>query len=274
MGQHIGCEYTKKCDCLEYAAVDERRLDEGQRRIFEVNGNTEEGLDTSGWPKKFPYYATEAKLGHLVTFYLESRRPIYECNARCNCGPGCKNRSVQFGRKVPLEIFKTAKRGWGLRCKANLQRGQFLDTYRGEIITDAQATRREDDAKRSHDRVDSYLYALDKFEATERLNAEDIYVVDGEQMGGPTRFMNHSCDPNCRQYTVSYNKYDARVYELAFFAYRDIPAGEELTFDYLDKDDRDEVEAEAEPSAQGQRREDGAAKCLCGAPNCRGWLWL
>lgn len=27
MGRDIGCEYTKKCDCLEYAAVDESRLD-------------------------------------------------------------------------------------------------------------------------------------------------------------------------------------------------------------------------------------------------------
>lgn len=82
-------------------------------------------------------------------------------------------------------------------------------------------------------------------------------------MGGPSKFMNHSCQPNCRQYTVSYNKHDHRVYDLAFFAIRDIAAGEELTFDYLDKE-----EADGEEEAP-----DGAVRCLCNAPKCRKWLW-
>jgi histone-lysine N-methyltransferase SUV39H len=262
MGRDIGCEYTKKCQCLEYAAVDETRLDDEQRKLYQII--QAEGGSTMGLPKKFPYYTGDTKIrrtGSLVPFYLHSRRPIYECNDNCNCGDGCRNKNVQFGRTVELEIFKTGTgRGWGLRCRSDLFEGQFIDTYRGEVITDEEATRREEAA--TSKTKSSYLYSLDKFAETEGIPEEEIFVVDGEFMGGPTKFMNHSCQPNCRQYTVSYNKHDPKVYDIAFFACRDIPAGEELTFDYLDKDD-DEMEAPGE----------GAIPCLCGAPKCRKWLW-
>jgi histone-lysine N-methyltransferase SUV39H len=284
MGRNIGCEYTKKCDCLEYAAVDESRLDEEGKREYQLA--LENGSSTMGFPKKFPYFAEgtkREKTGCLVPFYLNSRHPIYECNSRCKCGPYCRNKNVQFGRQVEVEIFRANDgRGWGLRCKVSLHHaqirmryntnvsssllqqdlheGQFVDTYRGQVITDAEATRREMSSSKAKA---SYLYSLDKFAESEGLNEEDLYVVDGEFMGGPTKFINHSCDPNCRQYTVSYNKHDPKVYDIAFFARRFIPKGEELTFDYLDKEEGEEMD---EPG-------EGAVPCLCGAKNCRKWLW-
>lgn len=267
MGRDIGCEYTRKCDCLEYAAVDESRITDPEEKAAYQLVLKEKG-STIGFPKKFPYFAEGTKVqrsGCLVPFYLHSRRPIYECNDKCNCGPYCRNKNVQFGRTVELEIFKTTnRRGWGLRCKQTLYAGQFIDTYRGEIITDAEATRREESAT-SRTKA-SYLYSLDKFAESEEIKPHDVYVVDGEFMGGPTKFMNHSCDPNCRQYTVSYNKADCRVYDIAFFACRDIQKGEELTFDYLDKDEEDEDEEKDEPN-------EDAVPCLCGAKKCRKWLW-
>jgi histone-lysine N-methyltransferase SUV39H len=264
MGRDIGCEYTQKCDCLEYAAVDENRI-KGPEEKAAYNLALEIGGSTIGFPKKFPYFAAGTKIqraGCLVPFYLNSRRPIYECNDKCKCGPHCRNKNVQFGRTVELEIFKTAsRRGWGLRCKQKLFEGQFIDTYRGEIITDEEATRREESA--TSKAKASYLYSLDKFAESEDIATEDIYVVDGEFMGGPTKFINHSCEPNCRQYTVSYNKHDAKVYDIAFFACRDIEKGEELTFDYLDKEEGEEMDDPGE----------GAIPCLCGAKKCRKWLW-
>jgi histone-lysine N-methyltransferase SUV39H len=264
MGRDIGCEYTKVCDCLEYAAVDEQRItDPEMKKAFEKYKM--DGKNAMGFPKKFPYYAGDVKIqkpGCLVPFYLNSRHPIYECNDNCRCGPNCRNRNVQFGRKVELEIFKTKSgRGWGLRCREDLHEGQFIDTYRGEVITDAEATKREEASSKTKA---SYLYSLDKFAATEEYEQKDLYVVDGEFMGGPTKFMNHSCQPNCRQYTVSYNKNDAKLYDLAFFTCRFIPAGEELTFDYLDKDDDGPID---EPTGED------AVPCLCGAAKCRKWLW-
>ena len=161
----------------------------------------------------------------------------------------------------------------GLRCTKDLREGQFIDTYRGEIITNEEADRREEQAAKGKA---SYLYSLDKHVHQNGLKQEDCYVIDGEFMGGPTRFINHSCEPNCRQYTVSYNKNDQRIYELAFFAYVNIPAGTELTFDYLDKDeDVEEVGGDDVPSTQGTYGDDKSVmRCQCGSKKCRGKLWM
>lgn len=278
MGQHIGCELPRACGCLEYAAVDEDALrrDEPQRHA-EYALQMKEGafVDRTNLPKRFPYKRPqgEHRPQTLQRFYLESRHAIYECNVNCNCGPACKSRVVQKGRRVPLTIFKTPNRGWGVRCSEKLVEGQFIDTYLGELITNDEAEQREQAGPK--DKA-SYLYSLDKFvgDASD-ITADNCFVVDGQHKGGVTRFINHSCEPNCRQYTVSFNKYDARVYDLAFFAIEDIPAGKELTFDYLDKDEEEEevMIAKREEAALDPGNLDKVL-CNCGATKCRGFLWV
>ncbi|PSK55310.1 hypothetical protein B9Z65_2699 [Elsinoe australis] len=259
MGANRGCGYTKKCDCLEFAAPDLDKLDEDQRREYQEQIDAGENPSTLGLPKRFPYYNTGSRAGCLMDFYLSQRHVIYECNDNCRCGPKCKNRNVQHGRQVKLEIFKTNNnRGFGLRCLEPLKRGQFIDTYLGEIITDDEADRRE--ATSSHDKA-SYLFSLDKFkgdslDGVNRISTEDCYVVDGQFMGGPTRFMNHCCQPNVQIHSVSYNKYDYFVYDLAFFACDDIAKGEELTFDYMDADDS----VPEQGGMDGVEREDGKTR--------------
>ena len=274
MGQNIGCEYTRWCGCLEYARVDEERLNERTWPLYQKWKETNEG-DSSQFPKRFPY-RIDKTIGPLLNgFYLDSRHTIYECNERCRCGPRCKNRNVQWGRGIPLQIFKTKERGWGLRCPVDLRRGQFIDTYRGEIITNQEADLREKQTGRGKD---SYLYSLDKFREEKGLEDHEMFVVDGQFMGGPTRFINHSCEPNCRQYAVSYNKHDFRIYEIAFFACRDIPKNTELTFDYMDRDeDEDEDQNESQGRADpNEVTADGAkpVECRCGSKKCRKWLWM
>lgn len=160
-------------------------------------------------------------------------------------------------------------------------RGQFIDSYRGEIITDAEATRREEDAVSGL--KSSYLYSLDKHAVDDdspdqfALKRSDCYVIDGEYQGGPTRFINHSCDPNVRQFSVQYNKSDEKVYELAFFALYDIPAMTELTFDYQDPDAPDDNETDENgPPSQPKEPAKGTSKmnCQCGSKKCRGTLWM
>jgi len=268
MGQNMGCEYSQVCECLEFAAIDDARMKESDRRLLA------QGI-YMGLPKRFPYFASNELAECLVPFYLESRNVIYECNLRCKCGPGCKTRVVQKGRKIPFVIFKTQDRGWGLRSPVAIRKGQFIDTYRGEIITNGEADRREADAGNAAGKQ-SYFYSLDKHVGDDLgggsiLTEEDCYVVDGEYMGGPTRFMNHSCDPNCRQYTVSYNKYDVKIYELAFFACKNIPAGTELTFNYKDADE-DVDEENLTDEDDGAEQE--SMKCRCGSENCKGRLWV
>ena len=110
------------------------------------------------------------------------------------------------------------------------------------------------------------------------------YVCDGMFMGGPSRFINHSCEPNCRIITASYNHADVNIYDLAFFATESIPAMTELTFDYGEDigDDRDDGEDDVEKSrkitaekAAEMAKEKGyrPARCLCGTRSCRGYFF-
>ncbi len=87
-GRNCGCEF-RYCSCLQLSARDS-------------TGNVH-----------FPYSAGKSDYGCLRTFYLHSRHHIYECNSNCNCLANCKNKVVQHGRRIPLEIFKTESRGWG-----------------------------------------------------------------------------------------------------------------------------------------------------------------
>lgn len=103
-------------------------------------------------------------------------------------------------------------------------------------------------------------------------NYQPPYVCDGMEVGGPTRFMNHSCEPNCRIFTVSYNHADTRIYELAFFAIEEIEPGVELTFDYKDEDDRDII---TDKMADEVEKEKGyrPSRCLCGSDSCRRYFF-
>ncbi|KAL8989221.1 MAG: hypothetical protein Q9169_008405, partial [Polycauliona sp. 2 TL-2023] len=283
-GRQMGCEYLY-CECLEDSTLN----DDGKR--------------------VFPYGAGKKDFRCLRNFYLESRNHIYECNTKCNCEANCKNRNVQHGRRVELEIFKTQNRGWGLRCPKTLRKGDFVDTYRGEIISVIEAERRA--SERSIDE-ENYFFNFDKFCEPEWIPKSDFiqkfpeevedyykklaideadtdirddeefwqnpeyveyeYVCDGMYVGSPTRFMNHSCDPNCRLFTVSYNHADTNLYDLAFFTLEEIPAGTELTFDYKDEDDRTIITDEQARQVQ-KNKGYMPQKCLCGTAECRRYFF-
>lgn len=144
-------------------------------------------------------------------------------------------------------------------------RGQYIDKYVGEIITNATANARRAEAQ-SAKRKDVYLFALDKFNDKAshdpRLACEP-YEIDGENASGPTRFINHSCDPNLRIVARVADYCEKDLHELAFFALDDIEAGTELTFDYVD----------GKPGDLDSVDKEDMTVCLCGAGNCRGFLW-
>jgi hypothetical protein len=77
-------------------------------------------------------------------------------------------------------------------------------------------------------------------------------VIDACSKGNLGRFINHSCEPNCRteKWTV-----DGEVC-IGLFANRDLIEGEEITFNY------------------NYERVGGAVakKCECGSANCRGFI--
>ncbi|KAL0163022.1 hypothetical protein M9458_042418, partial [Cirrhinus mrigala] len=62
----------------------------------------------------------------------------------------------------------------------------------------------------------------------------DMYCVDARFYGNISRFINHHCEPNlfpCRVFT---SHQDLRFPHIAFFACKNINAGDELGFDYGD----------------------------------------
>uniref|UniRef100_A0A672SHP0 Histone-lysine N-methyltransferase EHMT1-like n=1 Tax=Sinocyclocheilus grahami TaxID=75366 RepID=A0A672SHP0_SINGR len=162
------------------------------------------------------WYDKESRL--LPEFSNEEPPLIFECNHACSCWRTCKNRVVQNGLRIRLQLFRTQMMGWGVKTLQDIPQGTFVCEYVGEIISDAEADVREND---------SYLFSLDS-------KVGDMYCVDARFYGNISRFINHHCEPNlfpCRVFT---SHQDLRFPHIAFFACKNISAGDELWFDYGD----------------------------------------
>lgn len=66
----------------------------------------------------------------------------YRCTSRCHshliwsgkscsCPRLCPNRVAQLPRDVPLEIFRTTDRGWGVRPTVTVHAGKVIGIYTG-----------------------------------------------------------------------------------------------------------------------------------------------
>ncbi|KAF7139708.1 hypothetical protein CNMCM5793_007450 [Aspergillus hiratsukae] len=241
---HIPAEFNFGCDCNTIC-------DPARCSCLEKDDETKEII--------VPYQRAQnnARLLVLTPEFLKRTDIIIECNSECKCdAQRCWNRVVQHGRTIRLEIFHTGNRGFGLRSPDWIRAGQFIDCYLGEVITKREADVREEVATSQHGH--SYLFGLDFFHDDDQMN-----VVDGQKFGAPTRFMNHSCNPNCKMFPVSRTPGDDRLYDLAFFALREIPPNTELTFDYNPNWEED----------KNNKVDPNAVRCLCGEKNCRGQLW-
>ncbi|XP_053577957.1 histone-lysine N-methyltransferase EHMT2 isoform X2 [Bombina bombina] len=160
------------------------------------------------------------KDGRLLQEFNKIEPPlIFECNQACACWQTCKNRVVQSGIKVRLQLYRTAKMGWGVRALQGIPQGTFICEYVGELISDAEADVREDD---------SYLFDLDNKDG-------EVYCIDARYYGNISRFINHLCEPNLIPVRVFMSHQDLRFPRIAFFSGREIRSGEELGFDYGDR---------------------------------------
>ncbi|KAJ8339456.1 hypothetical protein SKAU_G00362420 [Synaphobranchus kaupii] len=162
------------------------------------------------------WYDKEGRL--LPEFCREEPPLVFECNHACSCWRSCKNRVVQNGLRTRLQLFRTRKMGWGVKALQDISQGTFICEYVGEIISDGEADVREND---------SYLFNLDS-------KVGDVYCIDARFYGNISRFVNHMCEPNLTPVKVFTSHQDLRFPHIAFFASRNISAGEELGFDYGD----------------------------------------
>lgn len=159
----------------------------------------------------------------------------------CHVGGDCTNRQFQNKEYSCYERFREHAMGWGLRATQHIKEGDLVIEYIGEVIDENEMRRRLETQRRDHPSDhDFYVMELD-----------NGFYVDGKHKGNMSRFINHSCDPNCEleRWVVKGHM------RIGIFAIKDIKPGEPLSYDYQ----FDTMEAEH-------------FKCYCGSENCRGTM--
>ena len=128
-----------------------------------------------------------------------------------------------------LVVGKSPIHGTGMFARQTIPTSARVIEYVGERINKQESLRR---CEQGNERI---------------FSLNDEQDLDGNVAWNPARFINHSCDPNCDAEVD-----DGRIW---IIARRDIPAGEEITFNYgYDLEDyKDYV-------------------CNCGATNCVGYI--
>ena len=144
-------------------------------------------------------------------------------------------------RKAPLfKVKKSRVHGSGVFAARRIRKGTRVVEYIGDRIShDAADSRYEDkDPNDNH----TFLFTVNS-----------KIVIDAGVNGGPARFINHSCAPNCE--SVIQGK---RVF---IEAIKTIQPGEELAYDYqITRDPSDPPNV------------DQIYACRCGAEDCRGTM--
>jgi hypothetical protein len=139
------------------------------------------------------------------------------------------------GRRI--QVRRSGVHGRGVYAMAHIEAGDTLIEYTGERISWDEAMDRH-----PHDPSDpnhTFYFQLDTGE-----------VIDALYGGNSSRWINHSCEPNCEA-----DEINGRVYIKAL---RDLFPGEELFYDYgLVIDERYTAKLKKE------------YECRCGSPACR-----
>ncbi|KAJ3522364.1 hypothetical protein NM688_g8883 [Phlebia brevispora] len=168
--------------------------------------------------------------------------PLFECNMFCGCGEECQNRVVQRGRKIRVNIQKTPHKGWGIFAADRIPANTFVGIYAGEYLTDAEGNER---GKKYNQVGRTYLFDIDFWYLKKDDPDKPVkYCVDAFHAGNFTRYLNHSCDPNCQLSPCYINEANIEKPLLAIFTRRDVAAGEELCFSYWGPPDDNEPEEE------------------------------
>ncbi|GFR44584.1 hypothetical protein Agub_g5861 [Astrephomene gubernaculifera] len=80
---------------------------------------------------------------------------VHECGETCTSAACRRNKQLSQGVALPLEVFMTASKGWGVRCREDIPAGAFVCCYVGQLVTDSMAEVRKG--------ADHYLFDLDFF---------------------------------------------------------------------------------------------------------------
>jgi histone-lysine N-methyltransferase ASH1L len=164
----------------------------------------------------------------------------YECDSNnCNIGDLCTNREFA-GIEQPtsdsssngVEIIETLDRGFGVRARRPYKPHQVIIEHIGEVITPNEADRRmKEDYKDKDVRFDILKRSgcrLTFVQNYYQMGFDQGMILDATK-GSVSRFVNHSCEPNCKML----RRFVEGQPRIALFAGDNgISTGEELTYDY------------------------------------------
>ena len=139
-----------------------------------------------------------------------------------------------------IQVRRSGVHGKGVFALQDLAEGETLIEYVGEIISWDEAQDRH-----PHDPKDP--------NHTFYFHVNEDRVIDALHGGNSSRWINHSCNPNCEA--------DEENERIFIKALRNIKAGEELSYDYgliIDEPYTKKLKAEY--------------PCWCGSKRCRGTL--
>jgi hypothetical protein len=139
-----------------------------------------------------------------------------------------------------MQVRRSGVHGKGVFATTAIAAGERLLEYTGEIISWAEALERH-----PHDPSNPHH--------TFYFHVDEAHVIDAKVGGNSSRWINHSCEPNCEA-----TQDGQRVF---IHALRDIAEGEELFYDYglvIDEPLSPQLKADY--------------PCWCGHTSCRGTL--
>ncbi|XP_058127585.1 histone-lysine N-methyltransferase ASH1L-like isoform X2 [Anopheles coustani] len=166
-----------------------------------------------------------------------NRITMIECiPSTCPAKDRCLNQRFAKRHYQSLEVRDFEEKGHGLVASESITYGKFIIEYVGEVIDRNELNRRVKENRQNT----NYFLRIDH-----------LMTIDAGQKGNVSRFINHSCNPNCKmqKWNVGYAP------AIGLFATKDIKAGEELTVNYNSK------------YFASMKQE-----CRCGSSKCSGYI--
>ena len=153
-------------------------------------------------------------------------------------------------RRSPSKAFKTSAEktvarasgvhGKGVYAFSPIRKGTRIIEYSGRHLPWKEAMKLP--ARAPNDPYHTFFFSLDNGD-----------VIDAGVGGNKSRWINHSCDPNCET-----TEEDNRIF---VYALRSLGAGEELFYDY-----------KIIPAERRTKKLEKEFACQCGSPKCRGTM--
>lgn len=138
-----------------------------------------------------------------------NRMLFFECDpALCNAGDRCQNQRFEKRIYPNMVERRIEGKGWGLVTQELIPAGSFIIEYVGELINRKEFERRIEVMQ--HTKNEHYYF----------LTLSRELMIDAGPRGNSSRFINHSCEPNCETQCWQV-KGNTRV---GLFALDDIPA--------------------------------------------------